>query len=116
MEPLEASQIAEKAQAITGFETTKSWQQYPPQSFAPLLGLSFKELCSNYPNHFDSELLLEMSGAGLKPRDIVEMMPTDTRNPDLGTEWSWVAERTERARWAREGCHGAVSQSVSARI
>jgi hypothetical protein len=57
-----------------------------------------------------------MSGAGLKPRDIVEMMPTDTRNPDLGTEWSWVAEGTKRARWAREGRRGAVSQSVSAKF
>ena len=116
MEPLEASQIAEKTQAATGFKTMKSWQQYPPKSFAPPPGLSFKELCSNYPNHLDGELLLEMSGAGLKPRDIVEMMSADTRNPGFGTEWSWVAERTKRARWAREGRHGAVSQSVSAKF
>ena len=55
-----------------------------------------------------------MSDAGLKPRDIVEMMPVDTRNPDLGTEWSWVVERTKKARWAREGRQGAVIQSASA--
>jgi hypothetical protein len=116
VEPLEASQITEKAQAITGFKAMKSWQQYPPKPFAPPPSLSFKELCSNYPNHLNSELLFEMSGARLKPRDIVEMMPADTRNPDLGTEWSWVAERTKSARWAREGRRGAVSQSVSAKF
>jgi hypothetical protein len=61
MEPFEASQIAEKAQATTGFKTMKLWQQYPSQSFALSLSLSFKELCSNYPNHLDGELLLGMS-------------------------------------------------------
>ena len=88
----------------------------PFQSFAPPPGLSFKELCSNYPNHLDGELLLEISGAGQKPCDIVEIMPTDTRNPDLRIEWSWVAERTKRARWTREGRLGAVSQSISAKF
>jgi hypothetical protein len=116
MELLEASQIAEKAQAITGFKTMKSWQKYPPKSFAPPLSLPFKELCSNYPNHLDGKLLLEMSGAGLKPRGIAETMPADTRNRDFGTEWSWVAERTKRARWALEGRHEVVSQSVSTKF
>jgi hypothetical protein len=115
MEPLEASQIAEKAQAVTDFKT-KSRQQYPPKSFAPPPSLSFKELCSNYPNHLDGELLLEMSDAGLKPHDIVEMMATDTRNPSLRIEWSWIEERTKKARRAREGRHRAVGQSASAKF
>jgi hypothetical protein len=51
MEPLEAFQMPEKAQAVTDFKTTKSWQQYPPKSSALPLALSFKELCSNYTNH-----------------------------------------------------------------
>jgi hypothetical protein len=80
-----------------------------PQILCSSLALSFKELCSNYTNHPDGELL-EMSDVGLKPRDMAEMMTADMRHPGLGREWSWVAGRTKKARRAREGLHGAVSQ------
>jgi hypothetical protein len=49
-----------------------------------------------------------MSDAGLKPRDIVEMMPADTRNPHLGTEWSWLTERTKKAKLARKSSQEAA--------
>jgi hypothetical protein len=112
-EPPEASQIAKEACALVNIKITKkSWLQYPSRFSAPPPGLSFKELCSNYPNHLDGKLLVEMSAAGLKPRDIVEMMPSDTRNPGLGTEWSWVTERMKKAKLARDNRQGATSQST----
>jgi Fungal Zn(2)-Cys(6) binuclear cluster domain len=96
----------------------KSWPQYPSKFSSPPPNLSFKELCSDYPNHLDGELLVEMSDAGLKPRDIVEMMSADTRNPNLRTEWSWVTKRTKKAKLARGQHHRqeAASQVTSVKV
>ena len=87
-EPSAASQIAKRAGPLVDLHSAKrQYAQYLPRTSAPPPGLSFKKLCNSYPNHLDGDLLIEMSDAGLKPRDIVEMMPADTRNPHLGTEW-----------------------------
>ena len=116
-EPSEASQMAKKTRALWDVGgRKKSWQQYPSESSVPPPGLSSKDLCRNYPNHFDGEFLIEMSDAGLKPRDMVEMMPTDNRNLHLGTEWSWIAERTKRAKWAWNNQQRGASQSVSVKV
>jgi hypothetical protein len=115
-EPPEASKIAENARSLMEIKSTKkSWPQYPSRSSTPPPGLSFKVLCSNYPNHLDGELLVEMSDAGLRPRDIVEMMPADTRNLNLGTEWSWITERTKKAKLARGHRREEASQITPVR-
>ena len=87
-EPPAASQIAKRAGPLADLHSAKRhYAQYPLRPSAPPPGLSFREICNNYPNHLDGDLLIEMSDAGLKPRDIVKMMPAATRNPQLGTEW-----------------------------
>src|SRR5438876_7098789 len=108
-EPAAAAQVAKKARSWVGIQPPrKSWLQYPSRTSTPPPNLSFKEICSNYPNHLHGELLVEMSDAGLKPRDIVEMMPADTRNPHLETEWSWLTERTKKAKLARKSSQEAT--------
>ena len=101
--PSAASRIATKGKSLKGYGASKKhWAQYPPRDTDPPPGLTFSDLCAQYPNHLGGELLIEMSEAGLRPQDILEMMPADTRNNDLGTEHAFLSERLKKAILIRD--------------
>ena len=117
VEPAAASQIAQKACAFENPRGIKKcFANYSPDYCTPRAGLTFKEVCSNYPNHLDGDLPLEMEDAGLTPRDIVEMMPADTRNPGIKLEWSFIKERTRKARMLRDNAEGTASHSATVKF
>ena len=111
----EQAEIAAKVAKTSGIIGSGSngrlkWEQYLARTEPLPAGLTFKEICSSYPNHLVGEVILEMADAGLSPSQILELMPADTRRDieaNIKHESGFIRCRITSARRMR-----SVSQDI----